>query len=47
MPILHTPIIFTNVANDEGTLFHSTLYFENVIIEILFNSEKRERYFCI
>ena len=39
MPILHTPIIFPNVANDDGTLFFPTLYFQNVILEILFNSE--------
>ena len=37
MPILHTSIIFPNVANDEKTLFFSTLYFWNVILEILFN----------
>ena len=47
MPILDTWIIFPNVANNNEKFF-STLYFENVILvvlEILFNSEKRERYF--
>ena len=47
MPILHTSIIFSYVANDEETLFFSTLYFSNGISKILFNSEKREHYFCI
>ena len=31
MPILHTSIIFPNVANDNETLFYSTLYFWDVI----------------
>ena len=47
MPILHTSIIFPNVENDDETLFFFTLYFWNIILEILFNSEKREHYFSI
>ena len=45
VPILHTWIIFPNVANDDEKLFIPTLYFWNIILEILFNSVKLQRYF--
>ena len=43
MPILHIPIIFQNIASDDDKLFFSIHF----ILEILFNSEKRDRYFSI
>ena len=43
MPILHISMIFRNVASDDETFF----FFIHFIVEILFNSEKRDRYFFI
>ena len=42
MPILHISMIFQNVISDDETFFF--IYF---ILEILFNSEKRDCYFSI